>query len=231
MADLLDLSVSHHRLGTRRPTGEPHHQRAQRDRRRARDGRELQPLGRRRHRRGVDGLRRIARPHRAGRGRGDQGSGGPTPIRHLVYTHGHADHVGGSKFFAADASRRHRPRERRQALRPVLVHQRLEPAHQRPPVRRRVAGDLQLNDGRRRQRRRDRSRPRARARRRFIPASTHCVPIARSALFDRMHDRRAHEVEFHHARGETDDHLWSFFPDQQVAHDGRLPDLELPQRR
>ena len=56
--------IPNHRQWARRPAREPGHQRAQRGRRRHRDGRELQPLRRARHRRRSGLLRRLRRADR-----------------------------------------------------------------------------------------------------------------------------------------------------------------------
>ncbi len=132
------------------------------------------------------------------------------PIRHLVYTHGHADHVGGSKFFAADH--------------PIVIgHENVARRFDRYTytndwnllINARqfggIAGDLQLTMGSG-----DSGgvpvTTRATAPR-FIPTDT-LRPDREVGLFDRM-QIGGHEIEFHHARGETDDHLWSFFPEQK----------------
>ena len=64
------------------------------------------------------------------------------PIHTLVYTHGHVDHVGGSGALVADGRERGHADPRvvghenvAAAVRPLPGHQRLEPGHQRPPVR------------------------------------------------------------------------------------------------
>jgi alkyl sulfatase BDS1-like metallo-beta-lactamase superfamily hydrolase len=133
-----------------------------------------------------------------------------TPVRHLVYTHGHADHVGGSVFFADDA--------------PVVVgHVNVGKRMDRYEFTNNwnliinarqfggVSGDLNLQVGG------DdaagvsvEARPNAR---RFLPART-LRPDREVGTFDRLH-AGGHEIELHHARGETDDHLWAFFPDRK----------------
>ena len=139
----------------------------------------------------------------------------PDPIRQLVYTHGHADHVGGSKFFAADH--------------PVVIgHENVARRFDRYTftndwnllINARqfggIAGDLQLTMGTSD----DGGVPvttRATAPR-FIPTDT-LRPDREVGVFDRM-QIGGHEVEFHHARGETDDHLWSFFPEQKWVMTG-----------
>jgi alkyl sulfatase BDS1-like metallo-beta-lactamase superfamily hydrolase len=139
----------------------------------------------------------------------------PTPVRHLVYTHGHADHVGGSKFFAADH--------------PVVIgHRNVAQRFDRYTytndwnliINARqfggISGDLQLSMGGG-----DSGGVEVTTRAtapRFIPTGT-LRPDREVGGFDRMHIG-PHEVEFHHARGETDDHLWSFFPEQKWVMTG-----------
>ena len=135
-------------------------------------------------------------------------------VSHLVYTHGHADHVGGSTFFRDDA--------------PVVV------GHENVAVRLDrydytnnwnllinarqfggVRGDLQLSvgDGG------DGSAVQVKAGgRRFLPATTmrpdhvvgtHDVLTAGDTV-----------IELHHARGETDDHLWAWLPERKALVTG-----------
>ena len=72
----------------------------------------------------------------------ESSAGGRRPVHTLVYTHGHVDHVGGSGASPPMPSPRpraaegDRPRERPRPPRPLRADQRLEPDHQRPPVRR-----------------------------------------------------------------------------------------------
>mgnify|MGYP002138717936 CR=1 FL=1 len=132
------------------------------------------------------------------------------PVRHLVYTHGHADHVGGSTFFADDH--------------PVVIgHQNVAKRIDRYAFTNNwnliinarqfggVSRDLNLQVGG------DdavgvRVEPRPDARR-FLPART-LRPDREVGTFDRVH-AGGHEIELHHARGETDDHLWAFFPERK----------------
>ncbi len=125
------------------------------------------------------------------------------PVSHLVYTHGHADHVGGSRDFAVAygdiavvGHRKVDERFDRYAYTNdwnVLIN-----ARQFGGVR----GDFGMGDG----------APD------FIPTDT--------LRPDRIVD--AHDVisvgdrtiELHHARGETDDHLWGWMPDEKWAFVG-----------
>ena len=121
------------------------------------------------------------------------------PVRRLVYTHGHADHVGGSVHFDAawddievigheNVGRRF-DRYRDTNRWNVLIN-----ARQFGGVR----GDFQMGDG---------ESPD------FIPpdtlAPTHVVDTHDTV---RLGDRT---IELNHARGETDDHLWGWMPDER----------------
>ena len=128
------------------------------------------------------------------------------PVTHLVYTHGHVDHVGGSGAFVADA-------ERREDARPVVV------AHENVPARfdrydRTNGWNLVINS------RQFGWLPRSSGlgiggQARFLPAD-----VARPDVTYR--DR--HElvaggtpIELRHARGETDDHTWAWLPEQRAV--------------
>jgi len=126
-----------------------------------------------------------------------------TPVSHLVYTHGHADHVGGSTAFAAaygDMA--------------VVGHRNVDARFDRYAYTndwnvlinarqfRSVRGDFGMGDG----------APD------FIPSTT-----ARPNHVVDDHDQIVvgdRTIEFHHARGETDDHLWGWMPDQKWLFTG-----------
>src|SRR4029079_12775556 len=132
-----------------------------------------------------------------------------TPVSHLVYTHGHADHVGGSSFFAAAADRAGHPAPR--VVGPDDVPTRLDryaytnnwsliinarqfggvPGELNLGIGDAVGGELIVkNEGARR----------------FLPTATMRPDVTfASDLSLTIGDD---VFELHHDRGETDDHLW-----------------------
>ena len=119
------------------------------------------------------------------------------PVSHLIYTHGHADHVGGSVAFGAEYGNMtvvgHRNVERR-------LERYVETNDWNVQINARqfggVKGDFGMGDF-----------PD------FIPSNT--------ARPDHIVDDRdtlhigSRTVELHHARGETDDHLWAWMPEEK----------------
>jgi glyoxylase-like metal-dependent hydrolase (beta-lactamase superfamily II) len=135
-----------------------------------------------------------------------------TPVTHLVYTHGHLDHVGGSPAFA----------ERWGA--PVVVgHENVGPRFERyqltndwnVDINARQFGGVRADLG-------------------MMAPATSDADLARWRNFlptdvlwpDRViGDRESltvggETIELFHARGETDDHLWSWLPKQRAIMSG-----------
>ncbi len=133
------------------------------------------------------------------------------PVNTIVYTHGHLDHVGGSGAFAADADRRGHPRPR------VLGHANLNRRLDRYQA---TSGYNQVIN-----------------RRQFggapISASTDEAPVERppfvppETLRVDLEYETSHTVtigdmqlDLHHARGETDDHTWTWIPELKAISAG-----------
>jgi alkyl sulfatase BDS1-like metallo-beta-lactamase superfamily hydrolase len=131
------------------------------------------------------------------------------PVSHLVYTHGHADHVGGSSFFAAAADRNG------VATPTVIGHVNVQRRLDRYELTNNwnliinarqfggVPGELNLSIG----------DDLGGGARRFLPATTlqpdhHVGDESTWTIGGRT-------IELHHARGETDDHLWAWFPQER----------------
>lgn len=135
-------------------------------------------------------------------------------VSHLVYTHGHADHVGGSTAFVDDS--------------PVVVgHENVARRLDRYAFTNNwnliinnrqfggVSGDLSLTAG-------DASSGMAvdvpAGARRFLPSST----LRPDETFTDSHLVAVGDeiVEMRHARGETDDHLWAWMPARKALATG-----------
>jgi alkyl sulfatase BDS1-like metallo-beta-lactamase superfamily hydrolase len=121
----------------------------------------------------------------------------------LLYTHGHVDHVGGAGAFLAHEQERGRPRPR------VIGHENVAARFERYrntngynlAINRRQFGglaNLQILDGGEQ----------------FLPRSS---PAPDTSFRDRMRMQVGGlDFELRHARGETDDHLWAWLPEQKV---------------
>jgi alkyl sulfatase BDS1-like metallo-beta-lactamase superfamily hydrolase len=129
----------------------------------------------------------------------------PLPIHSLIYTHGHADHVGGSAAFAAAAAAAGHQRPLVVAHRNVAARiERYERTNDwNLAINQRqfggIAADLQLSIGG--------------AERRFLPHDT----MLPDETFDEQRPLSVGgiPIELHHAKGETDDHLWAWLPEQR----------------
>ena len=140
------------------------------------------------------------------------------PFNALVYTHGHADHVGGSVAFGANAAALGHKAPR------VIGHKNVQRRFDRyrytndwnVAINARqfggIRGDLNsvMND----------LRPADGAPRLsdFIPRNT----LDTTDVVDKFASMKFGDttVEFHHGKGETDDHLWSWFPQQKWVATG-----------
>ena len=129
-------------------------------------------------------------------------------IGHLIYTHGHADHVGGSTFFADDA--------------PIVIgHENVAKRLDRYDFTNNwnliinarqfggIPGELKLSIGEAQ----GGAAVDVADARRFLPSGT----LRPSQTFDDRHTLTIGdtEIDLRHARGETDDHLWAWMPDRK----------------
>jgi len=140
-------------------------------------------------------------------------------ITSLVYTHGHADHVGGSVAFAHDAQSRGLPNRR------VIGHENVSKRMDRYSTtnglnvrinRRQFGGiksDMKPNSGNMRE-----ALALDEGAQYFIPPAT-LRPD--QSFVDQLTIKAGDTVvEFHHARGETDDHLWGWIPEKKWIFTG-----------
>jgi len=135
-------------------------------------------------------------------------------VSHLVYTHGHADHVGGSMFFADDHPN-------------VVGHENVAVRMDRYEYTSNwnllinarqfggVSGDLNLNVGGEGNGLSMKANPNAR---RFLPKAT----LRPATTFGDDGDLQVggEQIELHHDRGETDDHLWAWLPGHKALITG-----------
>ena len=140
-------------------------------------------------------------------------------ITSLVYTHGHADHIGGSVAFAHDAQSRGLPNPR------VIGHENVSKRMDRYSTtnglnvrinRRQFGGiksDMKPNSGNMRE-----ALALDEGTQYFIPPAT-LRPD--QSFVDQLTIKAGDTlVEFHHARGETDDHLWGWIPEKKWIFTG-----------
>lgn len=140
-------------------------------------------------------------------------------ITSLVYTHGHADHIGGSVAFAHDAQSRGLPNPR------VIGHENVSKRMDRYSTtnglnirinRRQFGGiksDMKPNSGNMRE-----ALALDEGVQYFIPPAT-LRPD--QSFVDQLTIKAGDTlVEFHHARGETDDHLWGWIPEKKWIFTG-----------
>ncbi|MGI9602934.1 MAG: alkyl sulfatase dimerization domain-containing protein, partial [Acidimicrobiales bacterium] len=128
------------------------------------------------------------------------------PIRSIVYTHGHVDHVGGSAAFAADNSDRGPAPQviGHENIRPRFDRYRLTNGYNTAINQRQFAGraigSTDLND--------------------FLNPDV----VEPTVEFETTHTFAVGDVEFElrHDRGETDDHSWAWIPSHRAMAVGDL---------
>ena len=129
------------------------------------------------------------------------------PVHSLVYTHGHIDHVGGSGAFVADARAAGRPD-------PVVIgHENVRARMDRydrtngynMTINARQFGGVRMNVG-------------IGGADRFLPADAARPDVTFTDRFSTQVGDLAFEM--HHARGETDDHLWAWVPEHKALCTG-----------
>ncbi len=129
------------------------------------------------------------------------------PVHTLVYTHGHADHVGGSPAFAADAAAHDRPTPR------VVGHQRVIPRFERyeltkgynQVINMRQFGGAATSAGQANE------RP-------FLPSGT----LRPDVTYEHQLSEQIGDVDFeyNYCKGETDDHTWTWIPQHKMISAG-----------
>ena len=131
------------------------------------------------------------------------------PFHSLVYTHGHIDHVGGSRAFAHDAKSSGRP------LPNVIGHENLIPRLQRY---RATTGYNKVINARQFGGSPVSTLSGASSQQPFIPEGT-LEPVIEYS--DAMTTEIGGvEFQLHHALGETDDHTWTWIPHHQMISAG-----------
>ncbi len=129
------------------------------------------------------------------------------PVHTLVYTHGHADHVGGSRSFAADATAHDRPEPR------VVGHERVLPRFDRYQLTNGYNQIINLRQfgGAAKAAGQAIDLP-------FLPRGTLRPDVTYGdRLVERIGDV---EFEYNHCKGETDDHTWTWIPHHKMISAG-----------
>jgi alkyl sulfatase BDS1-like metallo-beta-lactamase superfamily hydrolase len=127
------------------------------------------------------------------------------PVHSIVYTHGHVDHVGGSPAVAADAQ------ERRHPAPEVVGHHAVATRFDRYEatndfnllINSRQFGGVSSKAG----------LGIGGEEARFLPEGA--LRPTRTFLTDDAITVGGERIELHHARGETDDHLWAWLPERR----------------
>lgn len=133
------------------------------------------------------------------------------PIHTMVYTHGHVDHVGGAEKLIEDTLQRGGKRPR------IVAHQNLVERFDRY---RYTGGYNYIVNQRQFGRGEFFSHGGLSGPKRFGPRNWHYPD---TTLDDRMGLRVGElEVDIHHAKGETDDHLWAWIPEKKALVVGDL---------
>ncbi|MDH3678491.1 MAG: MBL fold metallo-hydrolase [Acidimicrobiia bacterium] len=123
------------------------------------------------------------------------------PVNTIVFTHGHLDHVGGSRVFAAEAAERSRPRPRviGQARIPARFERYQATSGYNQTINLRQFGGAAAAE------RRDKP---------FLPPGTLWPDVVYE---DELREQIGElDVELHHCLGETDDHTWTWLPDHDM---------------
>ncbi len=129
------------------------------------------------------------------------------PVHTLVYTHGHADHVGGSRSFAADAADHGRSNPR------VLAHERVGPRFDRYEYTNGYNQVINLRQfgGAAKAAGQQSDRPFI-ARGTLRPDTTYETELIETI--------GGVDFEFRHCKGETDDHTWTWIPSHKMISAG-----------
>ncbi len=122
------------------------------------------------------------------------------PLRTVVYTHGHLDHVGGIRWFEAEAEERGDPRPT------VIAHERVVDRFERYRMTAGYNGVINQRQFRL-------AEP-------YFP--TDFREPDRTYRTDTLTSVGGHGVELHHARGETDDHTWAWLPERRILCAGDM---------